>query len=290
MSLFTNVTVATNAFLIAFEKSKTRSFSTGLIAIAAALPLAAGLTGCGGGGGVGAPADATKDVTSTTPNTPVISAPATPSTPAANLGTGSFVPNYNSELVAARRWEKKVVTVAFTAPLDANGNVRNVGPLVQQAIEHWNRKVGQEVSFQLTNAADADIQIRWVAPSSLSGDAIGRTEVRFRNVDQVLISATVSVEQSLPDTFQVQVLAHELGHSLGIEGHSTVPSDLMYPNAHLPVEVTTRDQNTIRKAYFTDPSRSVQPVAPGAGVSTATSAAQYVCESNELRSHRAHSH
>jgi hypothetical protein len=288
MSFLTNFSIATNAFLTSVRKSNNHPFTTGLLTIAVALPLAAGLAGCGGGGGgTGTPSGGTKEVSGTTPVTPVVTSPVNTG------GTGSFVPNYRAELIAARRWDKSTLTVGFTAPTNANGTVRNVGPLVQQAIDLWNQKVGQNISFQLTSAADADIQIRWVPTASLPSDAIGRTEVRFRNADQVLISASVSVEQSLPDSFQVQVISHELGHSLGIEGHSTVQSDLMFTNAHLPVQITTRDQNTVLQAYATAANRSVQPAASDAGISAATSAVQYVCgpdESPEHTEHTAHSH
>jgi hypothetical protein len=104
-------------------------------------------------------------------------------------------------------------------------------------------------------------------------------------VDQILISAAVSIEQSLPDAFQVQVIAHELGHSLGIEGHSTVQSDLMYANAHLPAVITTRDQNTVLQAYYVGAGRSTQPGVAEAGTSTAASAAQYNCVSHSAHSH-----
>ncbi len=285
MSLLTSFSIATNAFLTSIRRSNNRSFSTGLMTIAVALPLAAGLAGCGGGGGgTGTPSGGTKEVPGTAPTTPAVTSPVS------NSGTGSFVPNYRAELIAARRWDKSVLTVGFTAPVNADGTVRNVGPLVQQAIDLWNNKVGQNIRFQLTNAPDADIQVRWVSSGSLPSDAIGRTEVRFRNADQVLISALVSVEQSLPDSFQVQVLGHELGHSLGIEGHSTVSSDLMFANAHLPAQITTRDQNTVLQAYTTEANRSVQPAGSDAGISAATSAVQYVCGPDESPEHTAHSH
>jgi hypothetical protein len=284
MSLLTNISIATNAFFTSVRNSNIRRTSVGLIALAAALPLVAGLAGCGGGGGAGAP-DPSKEVPSS-PSSPSPTATPTPTPDPSALG---FVPNYSAELIASRRWDKSVLKVGFTAPVDSTGAARNVRPLVQQAIDMWNGKVGQDITFQLADDTDdADVKIAWVPTGTLSSDAIGRTEVRFRNADQVLISANVSVEQSLPDSFQVQVICHELGHSLGIEGHSTLSTDLMYANAHLPAQITTRDQNTILKAYSS--SRSAQPGVSNDSVSTATSAVQYVCGSNELTNHATHSH
>ena len=62
------------------------------------------------------------------------------------------------------------------------------------------------------------------------------------------------------------MIAHELGHAMGIDGHSADPSDLMYANSHLPAIVTPSDQNTVLWSYEVGPSRSVTPRSSGAGV------------------------
>ena len=280
MGRFSDFSVATVALFTNFHKTNIRVKSLGLMTIAVAFPLAAGLAGCGGGGGAGTPSDPSKE----TPSTPVTSpTPTASATPVASDPTvTAFTPNYRTDLAAARRWDQSVVTVGFTPPAaDSTGAVRDMTADVQQAINLWNSKVGQDITYQLTTSSDADIKIQWVGASSLPSDAIGRTVVQFRNADQVLFAANVSVDQTLPDSYQVQVITHELGHALGIEGHSTLQSDLMYANAHLPAAITTRDQNTVLQAY--QGSRALHPVVNGGTNTSATSSTvQYVCGSHEF--------
>jgi hypothetical protein len=267
------------------------------LAFAAAVPLFLPLAGCGGGGmgspGPAAPAAAaTPPPAAPAPAAPAPAAPAPASAPppvsSTPTETGApFVPNYSTELRAARHWDKSAVTVAFIPPAaDAGGHVPDVGPTVRAAIDLWNGKVGQEVQLHLVDAnAAADITIRWTPFNDLPADAVGLTEVRYRSADEILSSASVRIQESLPDSFQVQVLAHELGHSLGIDGHSGNGSDLMYPNAHLPAAITTRDQNTVLLSYH---GRGViagraqsRNAANGSGAPGAaeTTVVRYVCGS-----------
>ena len=64
-----------------------------------------------------------------------------------------------------------------------------------------------------------------------------------------LENTQVKVDESLDDDLMIQVLAHELGHAIGLDGHSQEGADLMFSRAHLPLVVTERDRNTFLTLY-----------------------------------------
>jgi hypothetical protein len=243
------------------------------------LPLSGSLSGCGGGGGGnGTPATLVPENPTPTPQATATPVSTPTPTPAALL---SFEPNYVNELAAARHWEKSVVTVSYVPPApDSLGVVHDVAPLVQQAVELWNQKINPAVRLEFVgdNTHPADITVQWTTFTNMPVDAVGRTDVTYRSTDEILSTAKVQIEASLPDTYQVQVIAHELGHSLGIDGHSTNAADLMYGNAHLPATVTTRDQNTILWTYQEGRSVSRSPRSSNASGDVGTkTTVQYLC-------------
>ncbi|MES2463406.1 MAG: matrixin family metalloprotease [Armatimonadota bacterium] len=246
------------------------------------IPLAGTATGCGAGsGGGGSPTGSGVPVAQVTPPAPIPEATPTPTPPPAAVPSppsppdGPLVPNYNAELTMARQWNKSAVTVAvLSPPAGSAAGGADTAALVRQAVDLWNSKVSQEVRLQMVNEnAAADVTIRWTPFSDLPADAVGLTEVTYRSSDNILSSARVRIQESLPESYQVQVIAHELGHCLGIDGHSQDHDDLMYPSAHLPAAVTVRDQNTVLNAYETGRGVAV----PQSRIVPTKTIVQYIC-------------
>jgi tetratricopeptide (TPR) repeat protein len=97
-----------------------------------------------------------------------------------------------------------------------------------------------------------------VNPFQYTGDTIVRSDI---------VLATHTSEGQRLSKNQIQgVATHELGHAIGIQGHSPYPEDLMYwaVNDAQTGSLTTRDKNTIRLLYKIDAD-----IQNHAGVSTA---------------------
>jgi predicted Zn-dependent protease len=122
---------------------------------------------------------------------------------------------------------------------------------VEEALAAWQRDLDGAVRFERVNAAEeADFAVRLLAKAApepaadvrvygaaavgdscqvLGGDPEFRLDVRFRVRDVHLYLAD-EYGLLLPD--QVEGIArHEIGHALGMRGHSPIPADLMFEEA-----------------------------------------------------------
>ena len=106
------------------------------------------------------------------------------------------------------------------------------------------------------SAGDADIRIAWARespdPSWFIAHCVYGPDVlakRF-SVDHILVSARWREREPALDTIYATVL-HEMGHALGLGGHSPDPADVMYGrvNADAKPELTERDRATLRALY-----------------------------------------
>jgi len=181
----------------------------------------------------------------------------TPNTTAAPLIT-KFAPNYATDLLNLRRWQKDELVVYITVP-DATENPDNYDYVtaIQQGASLWNPYLGGVLSVRFTDdPQEADIRVAFVDHGALPDGAIGRTEVTYRNRDNVIVGATMRIDRTLKTNLLSQVAAHEFGHAFGMEGHSVERGDLMYARAHLPAAITQRDANTLHLNYSLQAART----------------------------------
>jgi predicted Zn-dependent protease len=132
--------------------------------------------------------------------------------------------------------------------------------LVQQAIAEW----GQYLPIELVNRAElADILIkRELPPSGVRFNpetgklelprvrsAITQYEI-FVKENRLTHRMSIQISPNLADRSALAAARHELGHALGIWGHSPLETDVMYfAQTRDIAPISSRDINTLKKVY-----------------------------------------
>ncbi len=121
---------------------------------------------------------------------------------------------------------------------------------VQDGLTQWGNALDNRLRFTLTNKArEADITIDWVPNFSdryvagLTTYSVGHASVEIKTL-------------GIPDKDIKCNIIHELGHALGISGHSYNPGDVMVgmrkwhrDNVPYDPKLSSRDTQAIRRLY-----------------------------------------
>src|SRR5690606_39012232 len=103
---------------------------------------------------------------------------------------------------------------------------------VRYAMQTWQRATRGKVRFTQTyTEANADIIVRW--EKNFSDNILGVSP--FQTVGDTIVRSDISLAVYYPDTqmpipmSELQAIAvHEMGHAIGIRGHSPYPDDIMF--------------------------------------------------------------
>jgi predicted Zn-dependent protease len=129
---------------------------------------------------------------------------------------------------------------------------------LESGVESWSKSVPLSI---VASSESSDIEVIWVnhlVPRLLGIARVIVTDGKMRS--QIFLLRPTFYLREVPERALAQVFMHELGHALGLAGHSDTKSDIMYPIEITPDGKTTfapsrnalispRDVNTLKQVY-----------------------------------------
>jgi predicted Zn-dependent protease len=148
-------------------------------------------------------------------------------------------------------WSKFPVTVAIEVPKIDSNQANLWSQAVVQAVQEWNNYLPLKL---VANTELADITITRKSPPLQGNPPRARsaqTTYTLYNLDQYLYHrCTILISPSQTGKYLVAATRHEIGHALGIWGHSPIESDSLYfSQVSNPPPISVRDVNTLKRVY-----------------------------------------
>jgi predicted Zn-dependent protease len=157
--------------------------------------------------------------------------------------------------VGALLWTRFPISVRIDLENRTDSRATAWQRAVEQAIADWSPMLPLQI---ITTATTADITIRRArlplrrqADGKLAPVRFADTRFEFYNQDGLLRHRMViTLSPTQADRSLLAGARHELGHALGIWGHSDRPTDVMYSaQVGQPPDLSDRDRATLRKVY-----------------------------------------
>lgn len=129
---------------------------------------------------------------------------------------------------------------------------------VEHALDQWAGCSEGQLHFKQVDSEDADIRIYWSdEPLTGEADPLGEASlVRFDSGEfyvevVILLQEKPSLKPSVHRELKAVIL-HELGHAIGLWGHSSESDDIMYRRS-TAIHPTRRDKNTLLRLLSAPP-------------------------------------
>lgn len=122
----------------------------------------------------------------------------------------------------------------------------------ENALSEWQRASNGCLKFRIVKSPKAaNFRIYYV--NSLQGRAVGLTSFGYMGnyISNVNVYLLTNYNGKAPTRNQMYaVTLHEIGHALGINGHSSNRNDIMYPDTSvIGIHASGRDYRTIQAMY-----------------------------------------
>jgi len=162
-------------------------------------------------------------------------------------------------LEIAQRWSPSCmpIPVFIHDGTGVRGYAGYLPELLKQAFVEWAQNSGGKVSFKLVNTPSSClIECFWASDTSGMSSTLEEGETvasgTVKTLTHAKITLLTTITDSSPQRFK-GVCLHEIGHALGMHGHSSDPGDIMFMfskgNDTRANTLSARDKNTLFLIY-----------------------------------------
>lgn len=166
------------------------------------------------------------------------------------------------------RWndQTRLVLVHISTPAHLTGWQPWNPQIIKDAFAEWQRVLQNRVMFVfMPDTTQADMVVNWwpVSTPAIERGAAGinmkSTWGKYIAKNDLFISLNDQTGQPHSTGMLYATALHEIGHSLGIQGHSDQPTDIMYFTVNERSRLSQRDVNTMLKIYAAKPDFTNPP-------------------------------
>lgn len=160
------------------------------------------------------------------------------------------------------RWPQSRLPITVSIKPDPNvpGFRQEYVDVLKQAFTDWEEASQGAIKFQFTDDPSAKIVCTWtddtkqMISSAEGGHAVVVPDSKgILKVNIILLSVPPLGTQKLSANYARRIDLHEIGHGLGILGHSKTPGDIMFSTvmpADTVPQLSNRDKATLAKIYL----------------------------------------